>query len=137
MGEQVKGYSPFTQAVHISYGLQEALKELEETGGWSTRHRHYYNLSHKIRRGLQSLGIQTFLNEKDYSSVLTSFKFPQGYSYEQIHDFLKNEGFVIYAGQGIIKNTIFRIANMGNLHLEDVERLLDSCRNLFHRTAGV
>jgi 2-aminoethylphosphonate-pyruvate transaminase len=128
--EQQQGYSPFTQAVHVSYALHEALLELEELGGWTARHRHYSTLSQKIRQGLQELGIETLLDERDYCSMLTSFKLPSSHSYEQIHEALKDAGFVIYAGQGRLKQAIFRIANMGDIQLDDVERLLDCFRQL-------
>lgn len=128
--EQQQGYSPFTQAVHVSYALHEALIELEELGGWAARLRHYATLSQRIRQGLQEVGIETLLEDSDYCSMLTSFKLPSSHSYEQIHDALKEAGFVIYAGQGGLKKAIFRIANMGDIQLDDVERLLDCFRRL-------
>lgn len=123
--EQQQGYSPFTQAVHVSYALHEALLELEEMGGQIARYRNYHTLSQKIKQGLKQLGIETFLDEQDYSVVLTSFNLPSNTTYEQLHQFLKQNGFVIYAGQGGLKNSIFRIANMGNIQSNDIERLLD------------
>ncbi|MEH2065813.1 MAG: 2-aminoethylphosphonate--pyruvate transaminase [Nostoc sp.] len=135
--EQVQGYSPFTQAVHIAYALQEALKELAQTGGWTARHYHYSTRQGQIRQSLQELGIKTLLHEQDYSCVLTSFQLPLGYSYEQIHDTLKDAGFIIYAGQGGLKNAIFRIANMGDIQLNDMERLLHSLQMLFQPALAV
>ena len=129
--EQARGYSPFTQAVQVAYGLQEALKEMEEMGGWTARHKGYTQISEQILKALQKLGIKPLLDVQDYSCVLTSFKLPSGYSYEQIHDRLKESGFVIYAGQGGFKNEIFRIANMGDIQPSDLDRLLDCCRALF------
>jgi 2-aminoethylphosphonate-pyruvate transaminase len=128
--EQQQGYSPFTQAVHVSYALHEALIELEEVGGQPARYRHYHTLAQKIRQGLKPLGIETFLNEQDYSIVMASFNLPANTNYEQLHQFLKQNGFVIYAGQGGLKSSIFRIANMGNIQLSDIERLLDCFHQL-------
>ena len=39
-------------------------------------------------------------------------------------DRLKEQGFVIYAGQGNMGNQIFRIANMGDIRTEEFERFL-------------
>jgi len=128
---QISGYSPFTQAVHVAYALQEALKEMEELGGQAARRERYRSLAAQIRQTLAELGIQTLLKAEEYSCVLASFKLPSSYSYEQIHDRLKEAGFVIYAGQGGLKNSIFRIANMGDIQPEDLQRLLDCCRSLF------
>jgi 2-aminoethylphosphonate-pyruvate transaminase len=129
--EQVSGFSPFTQAVHVCYALQAALQELEDSGGWLRRHKHYCNLSQKIYQGLQQLGINTFLDEQVSSCVLRSFNLSHNYTYIQIHDVLKAAGFVIYAGQGGLSNSIFRIANMGDIHLEDVDHLLTCFADLF------
>lgn len=100
-------------------------------GGWKGRRDRYLFLSQKIREGLGKFGIKTLLPLEDYSCVLTSFELPPGYSYEKIHDGFKEAGFVIYAGQGGLTNSIFRIANMGNIQNDDLQNLLKSCRDLF------
>lgn len=122
--QQLEGYSPFTQSIQVCYALQEALKELEELGGWQQRQKIYYKRSQTIQHGLRSLGIETLLNPTDYSCILTSYKLPSGYSYKQIHDFLKTEKFVIYAGQGGLEKSIFRISNMGDIQEDDILNLI-------------
>ena len=42
-----------------------------------------------------------------------------------LHDVLKSNGFVIYAGQGRLSKTLFRISTMGNLTSQDIDRLLE------------
>ncbi|RUT07239.1 hypothetical protein DSM106972_025000 [Dulcicalothrix desertica PCC 7102] len=110
------------------------MKELEDNGGYLARHCDYKIRSQKIYRGLKELGVQLFLDEQVTSCVLRSFKLPSGHSYEQIHDGLKQAGFIIYAGQGGLKNDIFRIANMGNIQMEDVNRLLEYFKIILDRT---
>lgn len=56
--------------------------------------------------------------------MLRAYRLPQGVSYEQLHDGLKARGFVIYAGQGGLSKTLFRISTMGAIEAADVERLL-------------
>jgi hypothetical protein len=51
---------------------------------------------------------------------------PAGLTYALLRDALKSDGFVIYAGQGELSKTLFRISTMGNLTSADIERLL-SC----------
>lgn len=130
---QKQGYFPITQAVQVSYALREALLELEDMGGWIARHRGYAIYSQKIRQTLQKLGLETILAEQYYSNMLTSFKLPANYTYEQIRDTLKKSGFVIYGGSWEIKRDILRIANMGNIQPDDIERFLECFhRLLFH-----
>ncbi|MCL1818296.1 MAG: aminotransferase class V-fold PLP-dependent enzyme [Spirochaetaceae bacterium] len=128
--EQKSGFSPFTQATHACVCLGEALAELEDSGGWKARVRRYRELSRRIRKELGDLGIELFLPEKEYSSYMSSFKLPAGKTYQDLHDILKEEGFVIYAGQGGLYHSIFRIATMGDILDSDVDRLIGVFRTI-------
>jgi 2-aminoethylphosphonate-pyruvate transaminase len=46
-------------------------------------------------------------------------------AYSVLHDVLKARGFVIYAGQGDLSKTLFRISTMGNLAAQDMQCLVD------------
>lgn len=123
--EAASGQPPFTPAVHVMFALQEALKEFEEEGGQPHRLKQYQALAHQVMQGLASMGITVFLESPDvYSSVLVSYRVPEGVSYATLHDRLKDAGFVIYAGQGQFHGTIFRISTMGDVGSADMERLL-------------
>jgi aspartate aminotransferase-like enzyme len=50
---------------------------------------------------------------------------PSGVTYTTLHDVLKAEGFVLYAGQGELSKALFRISTMGNLILADSDRMLN------------
>ena len=50
-------------------------------------------------------------------------RLPNGLSYSDLHTSLKADGFVIYAGQGHLGKEIFRIAHMGDIHNDDLDRL--------------
>jgi len=48
-------------------------------------------------------------------------------TYDEVHKSLKNEGFIIYAGQSQYRDKLFRISLMGNLspkNLADLELAL-------------
>jgi 2-aminoethylphosphonate-pyruvate transaminase len=47
-----------------------------------------------------------------------------------LHDALKADGFVIYAGQGDLSRTLFRISRMGEITPDDIRRLLGCLRRL-------
>ena len=130
--EQANGYSPFTQAVQVAYALQEALREMEDAGGWMARHGRYRQISQRILRSLQALGVKPLLNPPDVSCVLSAFQLPPGSAYHAVHEQLKASGFIIYAGQGKFNNEIFRIANMGDIQDSDLDRLLACCHDLFN-----
>lgn len=121
--EQERGSTPFTQTVQVLYALDEALKEFQEQGGWTARHKRYRELAEQVRKGAQQLGIRMYLEEGLLSSTLTAFRLPHGMSYQTLHDHVKRAGFVIYAGQGEAGKVMFRIANMGEIDKGDLDRL--------------
>ena len=118
--------TPFTPAIHAHYALVEALREFEDQGGRSERHRHYAALAEQARAGLAALGVQSVIPPEESSVVLRAYRLPAGVTYERLHDDLKRDGFVIYAGQGNLSKSLFRISTMGDLHAADVEQLIAS-----------
>jgi 2-aminoethylphosphonate-pyruvate transaminase len=116
--------TPFTPAVHAYYALVEALREYEEQGGRAARYDRYATLAERVRAGLAALGVSAAIAAKESSVVLRAYKLPENLSYSQLHDALKADGFIIYAGQGNLSNSLFRISTMGNLAPADMDRLI-------------
>jgi 2-aminoethylphosphonate-pyruvate transaminase len=116
--------TPFTPAVHAYYAFVEALREFAEEGGRVARYERYAALAEQVRAGLATLGIEPVLTPEQSSVVLRSYKLPPGTTYSKLHDGLKAEGFVIYAGQGELAKKLFRISTMGNVTSADMNRLL-------------
>ena len=129
------GFSPFTQAVQPAFALQEALKELQESGGWEQRRSIYRRRAGRIATTLIDMGLTTYLPPQEFSCVLWSWHLPDNVEYKVVHKFLKNRGFVIYAGQGDLGKKIFRIAHMGDIQESDLTRLEEALRDCF--AAGV
>ncbi|HTJ95254.1 MAG TPA: 2-aminoethylphosphonate aminotransferase [Pararobbsia sp.] len=132
---QAQRNTPFTPSVHAYYALVEGLRELKDQGGWPARHAHYRALADQAARGLASLGIEPALPAEQSSVVLRSYRLPANLSYAQLHDGLKAQGFVIYAGQGGLSSEIFRISTMGSIEAADIDRLVDSVARLVGKTA--
>jgi 2-aminoethylphosphonate-pyruvate transaminase len=116
--------TPFTPSVHAYYALVEALRELADEGGWTARHARYAALAEQVRAGLAARGMASVLPPAQSSVVLRAYQLPDGVSYPQLHDALKARGFVIYAGHGGLSAELFRISTMGEIHVADIERLL-------------
>lgn len=125
------GYSPFTQSVQAAFALREALTELEDEGGWEQRRSVYRRRAGEIAVTLQSLGLQTLLKPEEYSCVLWSWLLPDGFTYKDVHDALKKNGFIIYAGQGDLGARIFRLAHMGDITNDDLDRLKQAFGDCF------
>jgi 2-aminoethylphosphonate-pyruvate transaminase len=122
------GYSPFTQSVQAAFALDEALDELADEGGWRARRESYRGRAARIERELGALGFESLLPAEVRSCVLTGYRLPAGTPYPALHEQLKRDGFVIYAGQGHLASDICRVANMGDIRAADFTRLFESFR---------
>jgi len=137
--EQCQGRPLFTPAVHVVYALQEALLELEEGGGWRQRRQHYGSLSHALRARLRKQGVRLLLgDERHYSAMLSSFVLPEDVTFCDLRSHLKESGFVVYPGHQALNGTVFRVAVMGDLSRQDIDRFVDAfsaaCESLALKT---
>lgn len=123
--------TPFTPPVNSLLALDQALDELAGEGGWRVRHSHYHHLADRVARCLAALGIHTMLAVGQSSCVLRSYRLPEGKSYHEVHDGLKQRGFIIYSGQGALASEMFRISTMGDIAEFEVERLLAALEAVF------
>ncbi len=127
--EQERGSIPFTPAVQVYYAFQEALNELLEEG-LENRFRRFRSYADLIRGRMKDLGIQSVLPAAHQGNTLTAFYLPEGLTYSTLHEGLKKQGYVIYAGQGHLADKIFRVANIGALTVDHIEGFLTA----FHAT---
>lgn len=120
---QEKGEPLFTPAVQVSYALDEALAELlEETV--PARIARFTSAAALLRDGFRRLGLSFLLPPPLRGNTITALELPAGFSYARLHDQLKARGFVIYAGQGALAPKIFRVANMGDVSLDEYREFL-------------
>ncbi|MDT3399622.1 2-aminoethylphosphonate aminotransferase [Streptomyces sp. B1866] len=131
LAQQDRRATPFTQSVQTFYALDEALDEFFEEGGRSGRQALFRYRTARIREVLLALGVEPLLPDCESSCVLQSFRLPPGHDYEVVHDRLKQDGFIVYAGQGGLSGRVFRISVMGDITEEDLNRLLDAFSTLF------
>lgn len=118
-----RGTIPFTPAVQVCYAFEEALDELLEEGVANRIHR-YRRLAAILREGMAALGMKPMLPQEHQSNTITAYHLPPGLSYQVLHDRLKEDGYVIYSGQGQLESKIFRVANMGALTENDLKGFL-------------
>jgi 2-aminoethylphosphonate-pyruvate transaminase len=92
-------------------------------------------IANKCLHGVPGVAFAAAPPPEQSSVVLRAYRLPAHLTYAMLHDALKAEGFVIYAGQGDLSKTHFRISTMGDLNAADIERLLECCAELL-RAAG-
>lgn len=105
--------TPFTPAVSLFFALDEALKMILETGveAWVGRHKKAAAAYYSAFRGM---GLQFFADENCRSTVVVAINMPQGISAKDLREKLRKKyGVVVAGGFGQLKDSIFRIGNMG------------------------
>ena len=126
--EKGHGKWRFTSPTHVVRAFKQALEELEAEGGVQARHARYCRNHDVLVSGMRGLGFRTLLPDEVQSPVITSFLYPdQGFDFKAFYDKLKERGFVIYPGK-ISQADTFRIGNIGDVHPEDFNRLIEAVR---------
>ena len=111
------GSFPYTPATNLLYGLKEAIIMLHEEGLENTFKRHDKH-AHATRIAVQAWGLEVLcVEEKDYSSVLTAVKLPEGHNADNLRKIIL-ENFNMSLGNGLSKlaGQVFRIGHLGDFN---------------------
>ncbi|PKN27329.1 MAG: hypothetical protein CVU65_02705 [Deltaproteobacteria bacterium HGW-Deltaproteobacteria-22] len=124
--------TPFTPAVNGFFALDAAVDELLEDGVES-RWELYRERNRFLRENFLSMGL-TFLDVAGQrSSTLTIVKVPEYITYSELYDRMKGYGFIIYGCKGILTDTYFQIANMGDLSDEMLQSFVNTLQFVLYR----
>jgi len=110
--QYLDGAVPFTLPPQVLIAFRQALREAHDVRGREGRYRHLNDL---IWSEARALGLEPVIGQETSGYLLASFYLPEGVAYADLYEEMHDRGFVIYAGQGALKDRIFRIANMGDL----------------------
>ncbi len=110
---QAKLDSAFTPAVSLVVALDVALGILFEEGldaAWARHSR----LGRACRAGIKAMGLELFSPDEERSAVVTAAFMPDGLESTELTRALRDRhGITIAAGQGELKEKIFRIGHIG------------------------
>lgn len=105
------GDTPWTPAITLVIGANEALKMIKEEGIENVWKRHE-RLAEGIRTGVKTLGLK--LLSKAPSNAITAVLMPEGIEFKKFNDALKYEfGITVAGGQENYKGKLFRISHLG------------------------
>ena len=124
-----KGQTPWTPAVSIFYALDLALKQLVSDGIEKivARQRRLGDLT---RRGVKSLGLELFADERYASDTVTAVKVPEGVEWPALNKLMREEYQTVLAGgQGKLAGQIFRIGHLGWVSEAELEATIESLRS--------
>ena len=112
-----QGSFPYTPATNLLYGLKEAIDMLHEEGLENVFKRHDRH-AQATRVAVQAWGLEVLCQEeKDYSSVLTAVKLPEGHNADGLRKIILEE-FNMSLGNGLSKlaGKVFRIGHLGDFN---------------------
>jgi len=113
-----KNDTPFTPAVSLIVGLQEAVKAINKEG-MESRWSNFKKMSLATQEGIKALGLKVF--SKRPSASVTAALCPEDIKSSDLVKKLRKEyGLSIAGGQGNLKDRIFRIAHMGWINEQDL-----------------
>ena len=124
LAAQRDGEVLYTPAIPIYQALDEAIREFQELGGYRSRLADYRARAALLRRGLERLELEILVAEPYRSNSVTTVRLPSGLTFHRLHDELKKRGFVIYAAQGYLAASFFRVCNMGHLSCDTLSRFI-------------
>jgi aspartate aminotransferase-like enzyme len=105
--------SAFTPAVSLVVALDVALGLLLD-GGLEAAFARHVRLGRACRAGIKAMGLELYSPDEDRSAVVTAVRMPEGMSSADLTLTLRERhGVTIAAGQGALKNSIFRIGHIG------------------------
>ncbi len=115
-----KNDTPYTPAVNLIIGLNEALKIIKKDGLENTLNRHKKNAK-AVRDAVKALGLELFAPDA-YSDAVTAVKVPEGIDGVKLVKTMRDKyGVAIAGGQAHVKGKIFRIATMGYITIDDLK----------------
>ncbi|MBU2581885.1 MAG: aminotransferase class V-fold PLP-dependent enzyme [Alphaproteobacteria bacterium] len=110
-----KGFYPYTPGTTLMYGLEEAMKILNEEGLDNVFARHA-KLASGVRAAVKAWGLENQCRDaKFFSNTVTSIRMPEGHSADALRK-LVLENFNMSLGAGLTKvaDKVFRIGHLGD-----------------------
>lgn len=115
----------YTSPTHVVLAFAQALKELEKEGGISARYKRYKENNRLLIEKMKELGFDTYIDSTYQGPIITTFFYPTGVSFQfpEFYQYIKERGYAIYPGKLTDRDT-FRIGNIGEIYIEDIEALI-------------
>ena len=128
-----KGQTPFTPPISLYFGLQEALRMLQEEGLENTlaRHDSYRRLT---RASIRAMGLKLLAEDDCASPAVTAIWSPEGIPANEIrHDLQQHYQIIVAGGQQSLDNKILRIGHLGSVRELDLLAILAALEITLHR----
>ncbi len=115
-----KGQTPYTPAISLLFGLEQAL-EMILSEGLESRWEHHRVGGKAMRAGIASLGLSMVARPQDASDTVTAIWIPEPHDANGVQEQMAIEyGVSVAGGQGNLAGKIIRIGHMGYTSWDDI-----------------
>jgi len=121
-----KDSTPMTSTIPQIAGLNQILKTIDELGGKDKYFEIHRKRNRTIKTGIQKLGLSTFPKKGYESPTISCINTPNNTDGITIYEKMREKGFELAKGYGSLKNTTFRIGNMGYIEPQDIAGMLEA-----------
>ena len=122
---RLKDSTPATPAISLIYALDLQLDRIFDEG-LENRFARHAAMAERVQSWALSMGFGLFAPEGFRSKTVTTVENLRNLDISDLNKFLLKQGMRIANGYGSLKGKTFRIAHMGETHMEDIERLLSA-----------
>jgi aspartate aminotransferase-like enzyme len=121
--------TPSTPPIPQMMGLNVMLGKMEEMGKakWLEMYR---KRSGMVREGVKRIGLGLLAREGYESPTITAIKTAEGVNGEDVYYKMRDKGFELAKGYGPVKQTTFRIGNMGYVPFETIQEMLANLKEV-------
>ncbi|WBB57829.1 aminotransferase class V-fold PLP-dependent enzyme [Streptomyces sp. WMMC500] len=112
-----QGYFPYTPATNLLYGLEEALRMLQEEGLPQVFARHARHAA-ATRAAVRAWGLEVLCaDEREHSGSLTAVLLPEGHDADRVRKIiLERFDMSLGTGLGKLSGRVFRIGHLGHFN---------------------
>jgi 2-aminoethylphosphonate-pyruvate transaminase len=125
------GQFRFTPPTQVVLSMARALDELDREGGVEARAARYRANHFCLIAGMRALGFAEIVPPAHQSDIITAFRYPDdpAFTFDDFYERLRRRGLIIYPGK-LAEIGCFRIGTIGQIGLEDIERLVAGIRSV-------
>ena len=122
----------FTSPTHVVLAFAKAMEELKAEGGIVARARRYKANNQRLIERMKAMGVNPYIDGENQGPIITTFFYPENknFCFEEMYKYIKERGYAIYPGKVTDADT-FRIGNIGEIYLEDIDRVCDIFEEFF------
>ena len=112
----------FTPPVQTMYAFKAAIDLLKKEG-IKNRYKRYKKMWGLLTKGLRLINQKYLVDKKNHSKLITTIELDNKINFDEMHDFFYKKQVTIYPTK-ITKPNSFRVANIGQINLNDIQYFL-------------